>query len=84
MGTKGVLGRGPKEEKPYIIPDRLLRGYFPYHRRGFWEHVPCYVPLFRLQNLQHFLMQLEPQVAILAVSKIKSNIHYSFITTILL
>lgn len=29
MGTKGVLGRGPKEEKPYIIPDRLLRGYFP-------------------------------------------------------
>lgn len=25
MENKGVLGRGPKEEKPYIIPDRLLK-----------------------------------------------------------
>lgn len=25
METKGVLGRGPKEEKPCITPDRLLK-----------------------------------------------------------
>lgn len=25
METEGVLGRGPKEEKSYILPDRLLK-----------------------------------------------------------